>query len=234
MTASILLLPGLDGTARLFSRFLPHLPAEWLSVPVAYPADRVLDMDGLATVARSRAPATRPFAIVAESFSGPVALRIAASRPANLVALVLVATFVTPPMARVLRLLVPVASDVGARLPVPRRLIRSLMLGPHGPEDLVAEVESAIHSVRSAVLSSRLKMLASIDALSDLRACPVPILYLGATRDRLVPSACVHQITTEPSVTARFLDGPHLLLQTRPEAAAREITAFVGSLAGQT
>jgi pimeloyl-ACP methyl ester carboxylesterase len=228
--SALLLLPGLDGTARLFSPLVPYLPAGWRAVPVAYPVTRVLDLDALVALARSHVVVGEPTVVIAESFSGPVGLRLANEHLSNLTGLVLVATFVTPPMGLVLRGLVRLGAGVGARLPVPRRMIRSLMLGRYGDEELLAEIEVSISSVSAPVLASRIRMLASVDAMSDLRSCAVPILYLGGTEDRLVPSTCTEQIIAEPSIANRFLHAPHLVLQTQPEAAAEEIANFLARL----
>src|SRR5262249_36681451 len=86
----LLLLPGLDGTGALFAPFLPELDHAFKPHVIAYPTEEVMPQE-------SELP-REPFAIVAESFSGPIALSIVVRPPPNLLAVVLVATFVESPM----------------------------------------------------------------------------------------------------------------------------------------
>jgi surfactin synthase thioesterase subunit len=73
------LLPGLEGTGRLFARFTAAaVPALELQV-IAFPPDRRLTYAQLDELVRRQLPADRPFALLGESFSGPLALRIAAA-----------------------------------------------------------------------------------------------------------------------------------------------------------
>jgi len=56
----------------------------------------------------------------------------------------------------------------------------------------------------------------------------VPILYLRAGRDLLVPPGAADLITgIKPATTVADIDAPHFLLQTAPHKAAREVAAFV-------
>lgn len=223
----LLLLPGLDGTGRLFSRITPHVPDGWIPKPVAYPPDRTFGLDGYAAFVRSHVPSDEQYAIVAESFSGPIALRLAARQEPNLRALVLVATFVTPPMNALSRWVVRAGAGIGAMFTPPKRVIQAAMLGRYEDPELAAEVQSAVGSVNPNVLASRFRLLAKLDAQPDLQACSVPILYLAGSDDRLVSSEEAEPITRHPSVTAKTLRAPHLVLQTQPEAAAVEIGAFL-------
>jgi pimeloyl-[acyl-carrier protein] methyl ester esterase len=70
MTQLILLLPGLDGTGRLFARFLSRLAATAPVEVMAYPPDprqTLEDLAGLVEAQIGRRTAT----VIAESFSGP-------------------------------------------------------------------------------------------------------------------------------------------------------------------
>jgi len=60
----------------------------------------------------------------------------------------------------------------------------------------------------------------------------VPVLYLRATEDRLVPRRCADAIA-ETVARTRIVDieAPHTLLQVAPAAAAAAVTAFVDTLA---
>src|SRR4051812_29193076 len=95
----IILLPGLDGTARLFDPFIYAAPNGFRLVPFALPAEP-LTYTELADKISAVLPNGR-LAIVAESYSGPLAVAIAARRP--IAGLILCNSFVVAPRARVLR-----------------------------------------------------------------------------------------------------------------------------------
>src|SRR4051812_35337188 len=74
----LVLLPGLDGSGRLFQPLLAELP-KWIEpVVVAYPPERAR-FDELVPIARERLPHSGAFALLGESFSGPLALMLAPS-----------------------------------------------------------------------------------------------------------------------------------------------------------
>lgn len=93
----LVLLPGMDGTGELFAPLLGALPPDRASV-VAYPRDVVLSYDELVAFVVQRLPVEEPFVLVAESFSGPIAVRVAAQHPAGLRGVVLCANFVVGPL----------------------------------------------------------------------------------------------------------------------------------------
>ena len=67
----------------------------------------------------------------------------------------------------------------------------------------------------------------------DLRSCPVPILYLQARQDRLVPGrALVDILRVRPDVQHRSIDSPHFVLQDAPHEVWGHILSFVGSWQG--
>ncbi|HET8734682.1 MAG TPA: alpha/beta hydrolase, partial [Anaeromyxobacteraceae bacterium] len=114
----VMLLPGLDGSADLFARFLGAATGALDFRRVPYPRDRFLGYAELEALVRARLPAGEPFAILGESFGGPLALRVAASRPAGLVGLVLVATFHRKPANPIIARAAPLGPAF-FRLPLP-------------------------------------------------------------------------------------------------------------------
>ena len=85
---TLVLLPGLDGTGEQFAPLLRELPSTIAPVTVRYPVDRALGYEELLPLALEQLPADCPFVLVGESFSGPLAIRLAAQRPPGLRALV--------------------------------------------------------------------------------------------------------------------------------------------------
>lgn len=94
----LVLLPGMDGTGRLFAPLLSRLDESLEPVVIAYPEHEQLDYGQLHQFVRARLPEGEPFVLLGESFSGPVALTLAAAAPAGLCGLILCATFMRNPM----------------------------------------------------------------------------------------------------------------------------------------
>jgi pimeloyl-ACP methyl ester carboxylesterase len=224
----IVLLPGMDGTGELFEPLLGALPPELPATTVRYP-DLPANYAAHETVARAALPRDRPFVLLGESFSGPVAVAIAARAPANLRGLVLCASFLTSPhpMLKPLRAFTPLASP---KL-VPGFITRRSLLGPFETPGLRALHARALRTVSSPTLTARLRAMADVDVRDALRSVRVPCLYLRATRDRIVAARFAAQFSAHARTgTVVEIEGPHLLLQANPEAAARHITAFTAML----
>ena len=82
-----------------------------------------------------------------------------------------------------------------------------------------------------AVLAKRLDALLHVDVRDTLRWTQTPLLYLRAERDRLVGLRSwseIHEVRRDAE--AIWLDGPHLLLQRRPDLAAETVARWVAGL----
>jgi pimeloyl-ACP methyl ester carboxylesterase len=219
----IVLLPGLDGTARLFNRFIAAAPARLPLTPIALPPE-TLTYDEMADRLRGSLPTGR-LTIIAESYSGPLALAIAARRP--ITGLILCNSFVAAPRARAWRrLAVPAVFNV----PIPTFLLRRYLVGEGADEALIGELAAAVASVPPAVLASRLRSVLSLDASQTFARCNVPTLYLRGTDDRIVPDSAWRAMYSLRHVTMAFVPGPHLLLQASPHASWQAILPFFESL----
>jgi pimeloyl-ACP methyl ester carboxylesterase len=94
---TLVLLPGLDGTGQLFAEFVKVLGPHIDTLVVPYPKDRALGYDELETLVLAALPTAGPFVVLGESFSGPLAIRIAARAPPGLAAVILSASFAKNP-----------------------------------------------------------------------------------------------------------------------------------------
>lgn len=227
-TPPILLLPGLDGTGDLFRPFLQVLPSTHPTHILRYPTDHPLSINAQVDLLHAQLPDTNPVILIAESFSGPIALRYAAAHPANIHAIVLCASFIASPVPRCLRCL---AHPTLFRLPLPHFVIRTMLLDSTAPSSLVHDVARAIRRVSPAVLAHRLHHVLTGDCADALRACSAPILYLQADHDRLVRPASLQRILSiRPEIRVKTLHAPHLLLQSAPSAAWQEINRFLSQM----
>jgi pimeloyl-[acyl-carrier protein] methyl ester esterase len=221
----LVLLPGMNGTGRLFTNFIAAFQPEFEPVVANYPTDLCKNYLELEVVARSFLPRGSPFVIVAESFSGPIAITIAASSPPGLVGLVLCCTFARNPR-RLIGLLKPLLHLIPFKSQILGPVNR-LCLGKYSTAETRFGLRGALSLVRPEVLRHRIESVIAVDVSHKVSEIRVPILYLRATRDSLVPrSAAEHIRKLSRNVDIRDLDGPHLLLQTKPAQAAEIILEF--------
>lgn len=226
----VLLLPGMDGTARLFGPLIEELPS-WLEPQaVAYPGDRPL---GYAELLDSIEIPDKAFAIVAESFSGPLAVALAHRHPHQVLALALAASFVRSPVRFTPRwsaaLVLP---QLFTYLP-PAWVLRELLLGPKATDAEVQLLREVLASIAPEVLARRVQEMIRVDVSRELAAVGQPLLYLQASRDRLVGPhnlSIIQQL--HGSLQVARINAPHLVLQRAPAAAAAAIGAFLGGCAG--
>jgi pimeloyl-[acyl-carrier protein] methyl ester esterase len=222
-----LLLPGIDGSGRLFGPLLDARPRAFRPEVVSYPPDVPLGLDELVAFVRPRLPRGR-FVLVAESFSGPVAVRLAAARPAGLEALVLAATWLHDPLNPLLH---PLRALVGARLfglAMPAALVRWLVAGLDAPDALVREVQRAVAAVSPAVMARRAAEALRADVREELARVEVPILLLAPTRDQLLRGDVADELLAlRPDAEVALLDSPHMILQRCPQACLARIEEFL-------
>src|SRR5512146_2059759 len=94
---ALVLLPGLDGTGLLFSDFAASFGPDVKIIVVSYPTDAAIGYSELESIARSFLPNDQPFFLLGESFSGPIAISIAASPPSGQLGLILRCSFARSP-----------------------------------------------------------------------------------------------------------------------------------------
>ena len=225
---ALVLLPGLDGTGLLFRPLLEVLPDSLEPIVIAYPTTKALGYRELEDLVASKLPTDRAFAIVAESFSGPIGVRLAARHPKGLRGLVLVASFITNPTFRVLRHLRFLVRAPLFRFGPTRSLIRRRLAGPDAPEELVERIVAATHLVSATVIARRVREVLCVDASPDLIEVHAPILYLQGEDDRQIAPKITGVLTKlRPDMEVRGIPAPHLVLQREPARSAEIIRSFL-------
>ena len=94
---TLMLLPGMDGSGQLFDEFAAALGGEFALSIVRYPVDGGGYAE-LEAIARQAIPPTGPYVILGESFSGPIAVSLAAPADDRCLGLVLCAAFARNPL----------------------------------------------------------------------------------------------------------------------------------------
>lgn len=216
----LILLPGLHGTIDLFARFVDNAPSGLPLRSQPLPNDIVRSYRELADWVYDRLP-PEPVVLIAESFSGPLALLVADRCP-RVVGIVLSASFVEPPLPRFLE---HVPAFLWNQSP-PTALLSVMLTG--GDRILADEIRRTVATVRGDVLASRAAEALSVDVRAALERYCRPLLYLRATRDRLIRARSAARLRTLKASTVVIpVDAPHMLLQCRPVEAWRHIESFI-------
>jgi pimeloyl-ACP methyl ester carboxylesterase len=150
-------------------------------------------------------------------------------RPAGLVGVILCASFVSNPRPR----FAPCRHVIGL-LPItatPLAVLNAALLGRFTTPLLRSELAKAMAQVSSDALRARLQAVLSVDVSAHLKTIDVPVLYLLAKYDRVVPlDALEHLIRLHPATQVEPIEAPHFLLQAAPTAAATAVRGFLASL----
>ncbi len=222
---AIVLLPGMDGSGDLFADFCAALGEEVRPVVVSYPKNLPLDYRGLEAFARDRLPVNEPFFLLGESFSGPIAISLAASKPTGLIGLVLCCTFARNPhplLSYFKRMtgVLPVAASLSG-------LMAPLLFGSFSSLSLRTRLQQTLSDISADTLRARLRAVLEVDYSGKMKEIEIPVLYLQAADDRIVPSSAGRYIQTAvPSTTIVRLHSPHLLLQAIPFEAATVVKKY--------
>jgi pimeloyl-[acyl-carrier protein] methyl ester esterase len=222
---TLVLLPGMDGTGELFDDFVAELGTQCRPLVIRYPVDVPLGYAELEDLIRAGLPPDEPFVLLGESFSGPLAIAVAAAAPSGLAGLILCCTFARNP--------VPVLSKLEALiglLPISSHLLpflHPILLGSFSSPRLRAALKASVQKVSAKVFRRRLREVLNVDHSGKLGQVRVPVLYLRAAQDRLLPASMPAQFSIVERMELRSIDGPHLLLQAQPKASAAVVMEFV-------
>src|SRR5690349_13526840 len=127
MAVTLVLMPGLHGTGELFGGLRAAIGEGWRVRVLAYPTDRVCSFADLMELIERELAGEEEVVLIAESFSGPLALRYANLYPGQVRGVVLCVSFVLPPVPRVLCYLA--TPCIWLRCPIPGVAIRTFLSG---------------------------------------------------------------------------------------------------------
>lgn len=230
---TLVLLPGMDGTGDLFQPLLDALDSGIQVQVVRYPEAECWSYERLLAYVLGLLPSDRPFVLLGESFSGPIAIRLAALAPRHLQGLILCCTFARNPRPGLscLRRLLPWAPLTR----MPSILLSAAILGPWASPELRHLLSQAVARVHPSVMLARARAVLTVDVTNDLALLRLPCLCLQASADRLVPGReAQHIAELLPATQLRVLTGPHGLLQAVPVESAEALLAFIRQIAKTT
>ena len=221
-------MPGLDGTGKLFAPIIPLLEAHFKLVIVTYP-----DLDSFTDYVdcvQNQLPAEPGFSLLAESFSGPVAVALMAQRPGQIGPSVLTTTFVRSPLATLTRMANQVPEQMFSIGALSEFLLGVYEMKDEDPSETLPLPLNVMEQLDGKLLKHRISVLSRIDVSALLPNIEIPILYLRAMRDRIVSESDAQVIQESlPNVNRVDIDAPHLLLQSRPQQCAELIVKHIQS-----
>ena len=221
-------LPGLHGTTGLFTPIKDVIPegvqAEFIELPTlgkqSYGAlTRWLDQN---------IPRGHNRILIAESFSGPLAIRLAAQRPDEITGIVLAASFCDAPHNPGIAML-PLRPLFMVK--PSRAALRHFLIGNDASDVEIAGLRAAIKTIPSGTLAKRVRTILNLEE-NDNPALPnIPILILQAQSDNLVPwEAQSRLVSSYPKASVHWIESPHLVLQREPHQCIEHIQRFLEEL----
>lgn len=150
--AKLLLLPGFDGTGELFAPLVSALGSDHDALAVRYRDEVQLD-DYVESV--SAALPSEGAILIAESFSGPIALALMARYPSGIRCALLCATFAVSPFRSLTRLARFVPSPLFGPSPTQPTMLRAFCLDRQSDSGLLPRAVAVIRSVSSTTIKAR-------------------------------------------------------------------------------
>ena len=180
-------MPGLDGTGKLFSPIIPLLELHFELSVVTYPS--LASFNDYVDCAQNQLPSTPGYSLLAESFSGPVAMAIMANRPDQIGPSVLCAAFARSPLIALNRM----ANQVPAGMFSIGALSDFCLEVSDVDQEDFSETQplpvNVTEQLDGAVLKQRISVLSRIDVSALLPQIPTPILQLQGLQDRIVSAS---------------------------------------------
>jgi pimeloyl-ACP methyl ester carboxylesterase len=188
----LVLVPGMDGTGRLFYRQIPllarrHRVASYRLRDDAGSMETLVE--DLAWVVRTLTPSGQPAVVAGESFGGTVALSFALAHPECVARLVVINSFPRfLPQVRLHLAIFALQVLPWRTMPLVRRLTAFRMHSRYTHRgELRRFLELTAETTREGYVN-RLRILTQYDVRDQLGQIRAPTLFLAAERDHLVPS----------------------------------------------
>ena len=224
----LVFLPGFDGAADLRRTFTEELARAAPVRSVSYPRYPLGSLDEYQRFAAAEARSDAALVLVAESFSGLVAVRWAAREP-RVVALVLCGCFARNPVG--------FAANLGAMLPGVTKL------GPRVCSVFLSQPANAMHrdwsqglvrtlrEMRDEVVAERLRLIAAEDVRAELSALRIPLVLLQYDGDLVLSRKARGELEAVcHNAEVVRIAGPHFAIETQPRECAEAIVARLRTL----
>jgi pimeloyl-[acyl-carrier protein] methyl ester esterase len=180
--------------------------------------------------ATKQLPNSDPVSLVAESFSGPIAISLLANKKLQFKASILSATFCKSPRPFLTQISQYVPEGLFASNFASKAFTDLFVTGRGANSDVRHKARDLLNQVSPNQFQSRMGLVNEVDVTDELKEIDVPLLYIQATKDRIV----LADSGTEIKKHAKKMEivkvgGSHMILQTQPETCAELIVNHVTS-----
>ena len=213
MKDHLVLVPGIDGTGKLFYRQIPGLEQRF-SVTATRLRDEAQSMDELVADLHGEitrvAPGGGRVSLLGESFGGALTLSYAVAHPERVERLVILNSFAHfGSTARLWLGYHLLRATPWGMMRIVRQLNAHRMHSPQTERDEIKRFHELMRTATRTGYLSRMRILRSYDIRDQLRSIAAPVLYLASDRDTLVPSVEQARLMSErtPAATLRILEG---------------------------
>ena len=210
---SVVLVPGMDGTGRLFYKQTPLLARSFKVATYAL-RDNATTMGtlvaDLSRVIETVAPTERQAIVVGESFGGALAMSLALAQPDRVRALVILNSFpYFAPQFRLRLAIQGLAVLPWGAMGLIRRLTAFRLHSRHTHRQEIRRFMELTAGASRDGYINRLRVLTTYDVRDRLSELRCPTLFLAAERDHLVPSMAQarYMAARVPGAASRILSG---------------------------
>jgi 3-oxoadipate enol-lactonase len=209
----LVLIPGIDGTGKLFYRQIAGLEKHF-NVTTTSLRDEARTMEDLvadlhAAVERVATDGRR-VSLLGESFGGALTLSYAVAHPERVERLVILNSFAHfGSQARLWLGYHLLRATPWGMMRIVRQLNARRMHSPQTDRDEIRRFHELMRATTREGYLSRLRILRNYDIRQQLASIAAPVLYLAADHDTLVPSVEQARLMSEltPAATLRVLEG---------------------------
>lgn len=220
----LVLLPGFDGTGLLFNDFINKCPPEFTTEVIKIPSDGIQTYENLEERIHPNIPNKSRIVLLGESFSGPLATKIAANQNENIIGLILVSTFIKSPKSPYFNYL-PI--NMLAKIPIPICLMQYLLLGKEKDIGFTNSLKAIRRHLSPDLIKNRMNSILTADETENFLKVKIPIIYFRALHDKLIGyDSLKYLITLRPDIIVEEFETEHLLLQTAPKQSWDKIKHF--------
>ena len=208
----LVLIPGIDGTGKLFYRQIPALEKRF-AVTTTKLRDDARSMDDLVGDLHdevTRVGGGGRVTLLGESFGGALTLSYALAHPERVERLIILNSFAHfGSQARLWLGYHLLRATPWGMMRLVRQLNARRMHSPRTERDEIRRFHDLMRSATREGYLSRMRILRDYDIRDRLPSIAAPVLYLAADRDTLIPSVEQARLMSEltPAGTMRILEG---------------------------
>jgi len=219
-------MPGFEGGGKLFAPLIPWLEPHFRLTLVKYPD--LKSFQDYIDCAQDQLPAEPGYSLLAESFSGPIAIALLARRTGQIGPSVLSSTFARSPLATLTKMANHVPQQIFSIGALSEYCLDAQAVYDEDQSETQPLPLNITEQIDGVVLRHRIAVMSRIDVSAMLPQIEAPVLLLHGQRDRVVSELEARMIEQNlPDVRRIDLDAPHLMLQIRPQQCAEHIIRHI-------